>query len=183
MLVQPKTSRWSADSAQAIPSFVPKNVPQQLDDNIEGDQSKRFQEYGEVKFEKKNIRVGTFSTASRVLGYLPTEIKIPMSFNRWKEDSAEVELSRYGASWWRLRFKMTTIATSCTKLIGLIEDAKKQAIQPQEQCFSTSHNLAVKSHCATFGKHHPSLPGKRRQRGIFTNAQTQYQTIQPSQHR
>lgn len=67
MLVQPKTNRWSVDSAPAIPDFVPENAPQKVDDNIEGDQSKRFQEYGEVKFEKKNIRVGTFSTASRGL--------------------------------------------------------------------------------------------------------------------
>ena len=53
MLVQPKTNRWSVDSAPAIPDFVPENAPQKVDDNIEGDQSKRFQEYGEVKFEKK----------------------------------------------------------------------------------------------------------------------------------
>ena len=57
MLVQPKTSRWSVDSAQAIPNFVPENAPQKLDDNIEGDQSKRFQEYGEVKFEKKKTEL------------------------------------------------------------------------------------------------------------------------------
>lgn len=54
MLVQPKTSRWSADSAQAVPSCVPKNVPQKVDDE--------FSTYGEVMlYSQKNVTDGTVS--------------------------------------------------------------------------------------------------------------------------
>ena len=106
MLVQPKTSRWSVDSAQAIPNFVPENAPQKVDDNMEGDQSKRFQEYGEVKFEKKIVRVRTFSTALGGLVTYSCRKKSPRSLavarrtvRRWSYQGLVVPGEDWDSGW------------------------------------------------------------------------------------